>query len=89
MGKVIKSDGTTVELLPKNGTDYTLDEMQEVVGGLIEIIPCFDETKVMVINEEGKLLGLPYNEKATLLAKIAWWDSIVGDVLICDNNEIK
>ena len=42
----------------------------------------------MVINEEGKINDLPLNEKATELYIYSESDFILGDVLICNENEI-
>lgn len=42
--------------------DNDLKAMQEIVGGLIEPVPLYEDPEVcLVCNEEGKLLGLPYN----------------------------
>ena len=43
------------------------------------------------MNEEGKLRNLPYNERATMLYRkfVYEHDFIVGDVLICNESEIK
>lgn len=38
MAKWIKTNGEIVEVQPKNGTDYSLEELQGFVGGYIEII---------------------------------------------------
>ena len=38
-----------------------LDAMQKLVGGDIEAVYPFDDPVAVVVNEEGKLLGLPYN----------------------------
>lgn len=40
--------------------DNTLEEMQEIVGGYIETFG-FAQDACIVCNEEGKLMGLPYN----------------------------
>lgn len=44
----------------------------------------------MVVNEEGKLNGLPMNDKATDLLRLCkdTTDFIVGDVLVCDKDHI-
>ena len=47
----------------------------------------FSPTQVMVINEEGKLLNLPYNAVATEAFRMAFQptdDFIVGDALLCE-----
>lgn len=43
--------------------DNRLDEFQKIVGGYIETVTLMDEDPQVVIicNEEGKLLDLPYN----------------------------
>lgn len=89
MATIYKAAGTTEEIQPKNGKDFKLDELQEIVGGYIETI-YLKNKEVMVVNEEGKLNDLPLNEKATdyLLAQ-NYADVIVGNVLVCKRNEIK
>lgn len=84
MARWMKANGETIEVQPKNGTDYSLEELQGFVGGYIEIILVGDDS-YMVVNEEGKLMGLPVNIKASGMAR----DVIVGDVLVCGTDEIK
>lgn len=88
---IIKTDGTVVETEPKNGTDYSLEELQGIVDGYIECIGSPDRKRVMVLNEEGKLNALPYNHLATEIFN-KWGfpnDYIVGDVLVADSDKIK
>lgn len=40
--------------------DNTLEAMQEIVGGYIECVTLTTDL-VVICNEEGRLLGLPYN----------------------------
>lgn len=96
---IIAVDGSEEVVSPRNGRTFELDEMQAIVGGLIEIVSCKDDSKLMVINEEGKLNGLPLNEKATelyvhgSLDPDAWnkgvGDSIVGVALVADRALIE
>lgn len=70
-----------------------MEELQAIVGGLIELI-YLPNNELMVINEEGKIDGLPYNENATKLCSIVFreagcFDFIVGDVLICKEEQMK
>ena len=79
-GLLIKTDGTTQEVeFPREGG---LDEMQGFVGGLIEFValPKGD----LIINEEGKLIGLEQNPRATGLAQgsIMPGDFIAGDAIL-------
>ena len=60
----------------------TLQSMQEAVGGYIEEYMPFDDDVALVVNEEGKINGLPLNrairdEDGTLL------DIIAGPFFIC------
>ena len=38
-----------------------LSEMQDIVGGTIQALYPFEDSTVLVCNDEGKLLGLPKN----------------------------
>ena len=92
MAKVIKTSGETIEVSPRNGTDFQLDELQEFVEGYIEIV-YLDNGQLMVVNEEGKLEGLPYNPIATemvvSMCKYLSGDVIVGNVLVCNGYQVK
>lgn len=93
MARIIYSNGIEKAVEPKNGTDFSLEEMRDIVGGYIEIATIRnqfgerDEDNIMVVNEEGKLMGLPVNWKASQLHFFA--DLIVGDVLVCRNSEVR
>lgn len=70
--------------MPANGKVFTLPELQKAVGGYIEIV-ILNDFLAMVVNEEGHIHGLPYNEGASML----YWASgrrspIVGTVLVCE-----
>lgn len=90
MAKIYKTNGEVLDIEPKNSKDFSLEELQAVVGGYIEIAE-MKGGEFMVINEEGKLKGLPFNEKATELyqKKVYQGDFIVGDVLVCKKNQVK
>ena len=86
---IYKTNGEVIETSPKNGTNYTFKELKEIVGGYIEIIH-LTNNKIMVINDEGKLINLPHNENATILYKLSLNTDnfIVGDALVCDKSKI-
>lgn len=89
LSTVITTDGLHSNVEPSNGTDFSLEELNGFVGGYIEIVR-LSKSQVMVVNEEGKLIGLEPNPCATLLVQIAGHrDTIVGNVLVCDINKIK
>ena len=86
---VLKASGECLQVKPKNGTDFSLDEAKKVVGGYIEVIH-LSSTQLMIVNEEGRLRNLPFNKQASLIANMARKaDMIVGDVLVCDIKQFK
>ena len=90
---LIHTDGKEEPIVPANGTDFDLDELQKAVGGLIEIINLRGDERILVINEYGKFMSLDENVKATALAHEfnAIWhnDIIVGDVIVCHTDMVK
>lgn len=57
--------------------ENTLRNLQRIVGGKIEVLQC--GTALMILNEEGKLLGFPRNFMMGAVFK----EEIVGTVIIC------
>lgn len=90
--KIIKADGTEETIVPANGTDFSLEEAQKVVGGLIEVVNLSDDM-ILVCNEEGLFMHFDINEKATDLCHkseaIMPGSFIVGDVLYCHTDMIR
>lgn len=63
--------------------DDTLDAYQQLVGGYIETVALdVGITGVGIINEEGKLNGLPRNDAATSCAYLHGGDWIAGPMLV-------
>ena len=90
MATIFHTDGTREKVSPANGSDFRLEEMQRMVGGIIEIV-YFEDNTVMVINEEGKLLGLPLNMDATVIFRAHYPDSndyILGGALVINKKQI-
>lgn len=91
MAKIIQPNGSCRIVQPANGTDFSLDEMQKIVGGNIELV-YLNDTEIMVVNEEGKIDGLEYNAVATSIFKNnhpGTDDFIVGIALVCAGAQIK
>ena len=88
---IINSNGAKTEVTPKFGNSFTLEELQEYVGGYIGIIRLTDKY-LMVVNENGKLLNLPFNSEATDVARqhkaIYPNDIIVGNALVAEESMI-
>lgn len=91
MATLVKENGDKVEISPANGKMFELEEVQKLVGGYIEIIH-LGKGDVMIIDEEGKLKNKTINSVATIVAHMRHainpFDCIVGDVVICKNNEV-
>ena len=88
------TDFTIKEITPANGIYFTLEEMQENVGGLIQIIPLDGEgheDRLLVVHEEGKLIDLPYNLPATLIWVLYYGDTdyVSGNAIICHPSFIR
>ena len=73
----------------------TLKEMQEFVGGYIEVVQSADTKYDIILDEEGKLKDKPINIEATELyvgeeqddTSAGWdFDVIVGDVMVLSGN---
>ena len=88
MAHIIYTNGLVQEISPDNKRDFSLEELQRIVHGYIELIH-LPKNRLMIINEEGKLKGLPVNILATReVLSHGFNDVIVGDVLICNSDEV-
>jgi Domain of unknown function (DUF3846) len=83
MAHLYREDGTIETLRPSNGVNWTLGELQTLVGGYIEIVRTVDGRNI-VIDEEGKLKGKELNIMATRLYIHGRHDPIVGPAVIID-----
>ena len=63
---------------------HSLKEMQKLVGGYIETIHPFNDTAVIVCNEEGKINGLPLNRGLMHPETGELYEIIAGNFFICD-----
>ena len=75
-------------LIEPEGETWTLKELQDLVGGYIQIVALPNHPgKILVINENGKLIDLPYNKNASDL----WYptDPIVGDAVLTESELIE
>lgn len=87
----IKEDGTINQIVPKNGTDFSLEELQGYVDGKIEIVD-LRNGDILVVNEEGKFTkGM--NCFATFVGhstkSLFTNDYIAGDVVMCPSEMVK
>ena len=79
----------------KNTPDFK--GAQEFVGGMVECVT-FPNGDLLIINEEGKLMGLPLNPEATLLWRMTFTkvkyvtgydDFVVGPAIYIKKHALK
>lgn len=90
MATLYKVDGSEQEVLPANGKGFTLDEMQALVGGYVQVIYLPDGSPCLM-DEDGKSKNKPINQRATLMGRVAGTqggDCIVGDFVVCKREEL-
>lgn len=88
MSDVMVKDGCIRPIVPMNGRDYTLFELQQLVDGNIELVDL--GKKYLVLDEEGKLKGKPVNLIATgWLQQEGIHDYAVGTALLIDKKHIR
>lgn len=88
--KIIYPDKESEDCPPKNGSTFELEELQEVVGGYIEIIR-LNDGRLIIVNEEGLLHGLPVNIEATNILRRdhSTAQYIVGNAIVCDADMVE
>ena len=88
-GMIINPEGRT-EFVSFDSDEADLDKMQEIVGGLIEIVTV-GNGKLLIFNEEGKINDLSINVHATYLFQKRYNtdDYICGTVLYINQEFVK
>ena len=92
--KLLKASGEVVEIKPKNGTDFKLDELyKHLQCSSVEVIN-LNQDDIMVVDDEGKLTSNNVvNVNATKLAQenraIVFWDYVVGNAIVCNRKMIR
>lgn len=90
MATLYKSNGETIKVEPKDGKNFHLEELYQMLNcTLVERVWLLDGQQ-MLVDEEGKCTKHDINPKATRLlhkSSISPWDFIVGDALVCSAEE--
>ena len=93
----INTDAAEFKIIEDSKDEPTLKAAQEFVGGYVEGIP-FPNGDYLIINEEGKLMGLPLNPEATALWKATFDndnfitgrnDFVVGPAILIKKQALK
>jgi len=81
---VIEPDGR-IHDLERKAEKPTLEELHTAVGGYIEVVRIGVRDTLMVVNEEGRLIGLKLNPLASLLYGFErHGEPIVGPAVLID-----
>lgn len=84
-----------MEVAPKNGHDFQLEELHAIVGTddpIIQIVPLRSKGEILVCHDNGIAMGLAPNDNATMYCAVDVYlgpQGIVGDVLICPAEMIE
>ena len=85
------------KIITDSKDEPTLESAQEFVGGYVEGIP-FPNGDYLIVNEEGKLMGLPLNPEATTLWRATFdndnfitgrKDFVVGPAILIKKDALK
>ena len=97
MKDTINTKAAEFKIVDDVKNEPTLKEAQEFVGGYVEGIS-FPNGDYLIINEEGKLIGLPLNPEATALWRATFdndnyitgrKDFIVGPAILIKKQALK
>lgn len=88
--KIYTDYGFQKTVVPKNGETFSLEEVQAIVGGYVEVVRLDDKT-IMCVNEDGKFMQSCFpNKEATEIAHshkaIKVDDYICGCALVCPSH---
>jgi hypothetical protein len=92
MARILKADGAISELKGEDPKGrLTLEQMQQAVGGYVEVIRLPVDKLQMLVDEEGGWKDLPVNERATALYQVnaGIGRVIKGDVVLCDYRSLR
>ena len=96
--KWIKASGEIISVNPKDGKEFSLEEMKHYIGGgyIQMITPPGKTGAIMIIDEDGKMKNFPINIIATRMwqqyaqqGSMRMDDAVVGDVLLMHRSQIS
>ena len=80
-----KKNGTKTTFMDSSDIKPTLEQLQKMVGGYIEVVTAKNGDQI-ILDEEGRLKGKPINEDASEHWLGDTWDNdtanIVGDAIV-------
>ena len=93
----INTKASEFKIIKDSKDEPSLKEAQEFVGGMVEGIP-FPNGDYLIMNEEGKIKGLPLNPEATTLWRATFdndnyitgrKDFVVGPAILIKKDALK
>ena len=92
---IVKTTGDIVPVVPKNGTDFKLEEVQKIVLDTVEVV--YDNGEYCMIASENAIArNLWINAAASCIAEedmkhmgLEYPYLILGDVLVCKSSMFK
>ena len=93
----INTKASEFKIIKDSKDEPSLKEAQEFVGGMVEGIP-FPNGDYLIMNEEGKVKGLPLNPEATTLWRATFdndnyitgrKDFVVGPAILIKKDALK
>ena len=93
----LSTDANEFVIIDDEKITPTLKSAQDFVGGMVECIG-WPNGDLLIVNEEGKLMGLPLNPEATLLWKMTFdndnyitgrKDIVVGPAIYIKKHALK
>ena len=93
----VNTQAAEFKLITDKKDEPKYPEVKEFVGGMVEAVT-FPNGDLLLLNEEGKLMGLPLNEKATALWRkhftkethlFGYDDVVVGPAMVIQKNALN
>ena len=93
----INTTAAEFKLITNKKDEPKYKEVSKFVGGMVEVVQ-FPNGDLLLLNEEGKLMGLPLNPEATALWRahfpkekfpIGWDDFVVGPAIVIQKAALK
>ena len=93
----VNTKAAEFKIITDSKDEPTLESAQQFVGGYVEGIP-FPNGDYLIVNEEGKLMGLPLNPEATALWRATFdndnfitgrKDFVVGPAILIKKDALK
>lgn len=95
MARIYYANGESARISPKNGSSFQLEELYDHIGcEYIQVLNIPDTDTIAIMDEEGKFnADLQVNVQMTdyLIKTGAIYphDYVVGNVIICDDEELE